>query len=50
VIVLAANIAGNIALIPYLGLEGAALATTLSMIISAVLVPVMARNLVGVRL
>ena len=49
VVVLAVNFGGSLLLIPVLGLEGAALATTASMVVSAALVPVMVRALVGIR-
>jgi O-antigen/teichoic acid export membrane protein len=48
--ILAVNVAGNLVLIPWLGLEGAALATTASIIASAVLLRVLVRWRVGVRI
>lgn len=49
-LVVAANIAGNLFLIPRIGLAGAAAATAASLVLSAVLLVRMARGLLGVRL
>lgn len=49
-IVFAANLVGCVALIPVLGLEGAAVATAISIAVSAVLTVVMARRTIGLRL
>ncbi len=48
--ILSVNIVGNVLLIPGLGLEGAAIATTASMIASAVLLRVLVRWRVGLRI
>ncbi|MDQ3364501.1 MAG: polysaccharide biosynthesis C-terminal domain-containing protein [Myxococcota bacterium] len=48
--ILVVNVAGNVLLIPGLGLEGAALATTASMLASAVLLRVLVRMRVGLRI
>jgi O-antigen/teichoic acid export membrane protein len=49
VVVLAVNCAGCVALIPVLGLTGAAIATASSMIVSAALTGGLARRVIGVR-
>ena len=49
VLVVAANFVANIVLIPYLGLAGAAAATTTAVITSAILIRGLARGKVGIR-
>lgn len=49
-VVLAANVVGNLALIPLFELRGAAVATASSLAISAILIAVMARRKVGVAI
>ena len=49
-IVLATNFVGNLALIPLFEVRGAAVATATSMVVSALLVFVMSRRIVGVKI
>lgn len=48
--VVLANLAGNLLLIPRLGMAGAALATAAALVVESVLIAVLARRLFGVRL